>query len=139
MRRKGGDRQGRLIPARWALLSKVDGEPYFDSQGDHPDEESLERAVVRFIYNKATGGVMHKRAPDGEPVRVGRIVESLVITDEKLEAMGLPVSPSSGPRVWWVGIRYDDTPAGEEVWKRILSGELRGFSIAGRGYRKEIA
>ena len=123
----------------WALLSEVDGKLYYDAQGDSPDAESMERAVVRFVYDKATGGVMHKRAGDGTPVRVGRIVESVVVTDEKLAAMGLPVPASQGPRGWWIGIKYDTTPEGENVWKRIQRGELRGFSIAGRGYRKEIA
>jgi len=122
----------------WALLSSVDGEEYVDSQGDVVDEASLERAVVRFMLDKATGGVMHKRTPDGEPVRVGKLVESVVVTDEKLRAMGLPVPEGKGPRGWWIGIKYDSTPEGEEVWKKIQTGELRGFSIGGRGYRKEL-
>lgn len=122
----------------WALLTSVDGEPYADSQGDVVEESSLEKAVVKFMLDRRTGSVMHKRGPNGEPVRVGQIVESVVVTNEKLAAMGLPVPEGRGPRGWWVGIRYDDTPEGEEVWKRIQSGELRGFSIGGRGYRKEL-
>lgn len=65
----------------WALISSVDGQEYVDSQGDVVDEASMERAVVRFVLEKATGGVMHKRTPDGEPVRVGTLVESVVVTD----------------------------------------------------------
>jgi len=122
----------------WALLSTVDGEPYADSQGDVVEESSLEKAVVKFMLNSRTGSVMHKRGPNGEPVRVGQIVESIVVTNEKLAAMGLPVPEDKGPRGWWIGIRYDSTPEGEEVWKKIQTGELRGFSIGGRGYRKEL-
>lgn len=123
----------------WALISSVDGEEYVDSQGDVVDEASMERAVVRFMLDKATGGVMHRRTPDGKPVRVGKLVESIVVTDEKLRAMGLPVPEGKGPRGWWIGIRYDTTPEGEEVWKRIQNGELRGFSIGGRGWRRDLS
>lgn len=122
----------------WALLTEVDGEPYFDRQGDNPEPVSVEKAVTRFMYDRATGGVMHKRTPDGEPVRVGRIVESIVVDDNKLQAMGLPVARGRGPRGWWLGIRYDETPEGEAVWKAIREGRLRGFSIAGRGFRKAV-
>ena len=103
------------------------GEVIEDSQGDIIDPEELEKAAYDFVLVSREAGDMHKRVEG-----IGHIVESMVFTLEKQEALGIP--PETVPVGWWVGFKIFD----EDVWKRIKSGELSAFSIGGRGQREEI-
>lgn len=122
----------------WVLLTEVDGIPYVDKQGDIVTEDSLERAAIEFVFERGTVSIMHRRTPDGEPVKIGKVVESVVISDAKLKAMGLPIPESVGPRGWWVGVKFLSTPEADAVWERVKRGELKGFSIGGKGVREVL-
>jgi hypothetical protein len=69
-------------------------------------------------------GVMHKEKG------LGKLVESMVFTKEKQKAMGIDLGKSA----WWLGFHVTDP----EVWKRVEKGELRSFSIHGKGQRSKI-
>lgn len=121
----------------WASVTELDGEPVVDLQGDyiHPDE--MERAAYDYVIKSRVGGDMHTRVDeDGNVIskakawHVSDLIESVVFTPEKCEAMG--VSKSMSGR-WWVGFKVND----DEVWKSFKSGERKGFSIHGVGARME--
>lgn len=109
----------------WAsVIENADGTPAVDSQGDviYPDE--LEKAAYKFVLEVRKAGEMHRRVEG-----VGELVESVVLTKAKREAMGLP----TGATGWWVGFKV-----APEIFAKVKSGEYGGFSIGGRGLRKEI-
>jgi len=109
----------------WAsVIENADGSPAVDSQGDviYPDE--LEKAAYKFVLEVRKAGEMHRRVEG-----VGELVESVVLTKAKREAMGLP----AGATGWWVGFKV-----APEIFAKVKSGQYAGFSIGGRGTRKEM-
>lgn len=120
------DEDKRLVFG-WANVSvTVDGEQVEDLQGDMIDPEELEAAAYKFVELYRDGGEMHERTG------VGVMVESVVLTEEKQEAMG--ISTGSVPVGWWIGFRVID----DEVWGKVKSGEYPMFSIGGTAVRTEI-
>lgn len=106
------DEQGRLV---------------VDHQGDIIEPDELERMAYDFVLEARRAGEMHKRWEG-----VGRLVESMVFTRDKQEALGIP--PGILPVGWWVGFKIDDP----DVWAKVKSGEYRAFSIGGTGIREEV-
>jgi len=109
----------------WANVTiQSDGSPVVDSQRDIILTEDLEAAAYDFVLEFRDTGVMHKGKA------VGTLVESFVMTPEKIRLMGLA---PDGQRVgWWVGFKVD-----LDVFKRVLAGELQMFSIQGTADRVE--
>ncbi len=95
--------------------------PKTDLQNERVPLHELETAVYEFNLLSGLADVEHD-----EQV-VGALVESLVITDEKLEALGVPEDARAGiPRGWWLGFRVDD-----DTMDRVENGSLAMFSIGG--------
>lgn len=112
----------------WASISKKHGaEVVEDLQGDSIDTDELEKAAYNYMLKSRKGGHEHQKGDEG-PVHVSDIIESMVITKEKKEALGLPEDMHEG---WWVGFKVND----DKVWELAKSGELAGFSIHGSGRR----
>lgn len=111
----------------WASVVQKNGETVTDLQGDEIDLAELEQAVYRFIAEWAGSGVgdMHQ----GDPI--GKVVESMVFTEDKVAKLGLPDDLVGR---WWYGVQIDDP----EVWKMVLDGDRRAFSIQGTGVRIPI-
>lgn len=105
-----------------------DGAPVVDSQDDVLafDVNSLEDAVYAYVEKSGQGRDMH------EAVGTGQLVESFMVTPEKLEKMGL--AKDALPIGWWVGYKVTDP----EAWKAVKAGERLGFSIKGTGRRVPI-
>lgn len=104
------------------------GEVIIDSQGDIIEEEVLEKAAYDFTLDARRAGAMHKRI-DG----IGRLVESMVFTVEKQEALGIP--EGTLPVAWWIGFKIDDS----DTWAKVKSGEYSAFSIGGKAVREEVS
>lgn len=125
----------------WCSLSKVDGSPVVDLQGDYVPIETTEQAAYRYVIHSRKGGDMHSRVAKrtgfnlerDEPLHTSDLVESFVVTQEKLKALGL--SPDALPEGWWVGFKVND----DEQWRKVKSGERPGFSIHGSGARVPIS
>lgn len=120
----------------WANLAIVDGKPVVDLQGDYVSIDEIEKSAYGYMLNSRVGGHMHKRigkALDGGAVHVADVIESFVVTPEKLAVMGL--APDALPLGWWTGMQVFD----EDVWQRVKRGELTGLSIHGTGTRREMA
>ena len=122
----------------WCSISQVGGEKVVDLQNDYVPIDEIEKAAYGYVLSSRKGGDMHSRVGKSslgdEPLQTSDMIESFVVTEEKLEKMGL--APDSMPHGWWVGFKvHDDT-----AWNLVKSGERTGFSIHGKGKRttKEI-
>jgi len=114
----------------WASVVELNGQPVEDRQGDIITPEELERAAYSYVQKSRVGGRQHQREGDS-PFHASDMIESLVLTKEKVEKMGLPASTPLG---WWVGYKVHD----DDTWSAIKKGDLTGFSIHGRGRRVPI-
>lgn len=115
----------------WCHLSEVDGAPHYDLQGDYAPIEEIEKSAYAYVHESRKGGDMHSRDGEG-PLHTADLVESMVVTPEKLAKMGLSAEVAkSVPTGWWIGMRVND----DKQWAQVLSGERAGFSIHGKGSR----
>lgn len=101
----------------YAIVSTVDGEPYYDSQGDYIPDESMLNASVDFMKNSRVAKEMHV---GGEK---GTVVFAWPMTAEIAKAFGLTVTKT--------GLMIAMLPEDEEVLEKFKSGEYTGFSIGG--------
>jgi hypothetical protein len=110
----------------WAnIIKTAEGKMLLDRQDDFIDDEGeLEKAAYHYVLHSRDGGEMHLRKG------VSTLVESVVLTDEKQKALGIP--PNTVPTGWWIGFKVND----ESVWKKIKKGGYVGFSVHGTGRRE---
>lgn len=111
----------------WANVSvRADGEIIEDWQKDIIDPEELENAAYEFAELYREGGEMHERGG------VAVMIESVVFTEEKMQAMGIPVGTI--PVGWWIGFKVLD----DDVWEKVKDGTYPMFSIEGEAERVEV-
>lgn len=114
----------------WCSLTSVNGEPVVDRQGDYIPLEEVEKSAYNYVISSRKGGDMHKR--DGEaPLHTSDMIESFVVTPEKLEKLGL--ESDAVPHGWWVGFKIND----DDQWQAVKKNERSYFSIHGKGRRIE--
>ncbi len=112
----------------WASIAiNAGGVVIEDKQHDIIEPEVLEEAAYNFVELYREGGEMHERG------NCAILIESMVFTDEKINAMGIPqgILPECG---WWIGFKVID----DDVWEKVKSKEYSMFSIEGRAIRKEV-
>ena len=112
----------------WAYVTHdKDGTLNIDKSGDFADD-------IGEIEKSAYDYVLRSRQSDADHTNVkgGDMVESIVFTPEKIEKMGLPAD--SIPHGWWIGFRIND----DATWDRVKKGELKAFSIHGKGTRSKV-
>jgi hypothetical protein len=112
----------------WASIAKdKDGNVIVDKQGDVlEDIDQMEKVAYDFVLHSRDGGEMHVRKG------VSTLVESVVFTPEKCEALGIP--ENTVPTGWWVGFKVHD----DNVWKGVKSKKYKQFSVHGSGMRKAL-
>jgi hypothetical protein len=98
----------------WAMITRENGRPYVDSQGDETPDDVLLPAVTAYMERSRAGWLEH----------------SLVLTDEIATALGITCSR----RGWIVGMKVHD----REILKAFEEGRLTGFSIGGRCKSSEV-
>lgn len=123
------DEAQRLVFGFANVSIAKDGEPVVDLQGDLIDPADLEKAAYEFVLKFRDTGEMHDKG-DVKGV-VGKLVESMVFTPEKLDAMGL--AKDAVPCRWWCGFKLSP-----EAFAKVADGTYRMFSIQGRGDRVEV-
>ncbi len=110
----------------WASVAvRRDGKQIKDWDDDKIDIEDLEQAVYKYVELYRDGGELHERGG------VAVLVESMVFTKEKLNALGL--SDDALPKGWWIGMRVLDS----DVWEKVKDGTYSMFSIEGSAARKK--
>ena len=108
----------------WANVAlDADGNYPLDWDGDATGPEELEKAAYTFVLRYRETGTDH----EGEAV--GKLVESVIFTKEKQEAMGIPEGVL--PIGWWVGFYIED----KEVFEKVKKGEYQMFSVQGKARR----
>jgi len=111
----------RQIAFGWAYTAQIGDKLVVDHSGDYIDDEAipyLEDAVYSFVLESREADEMHERFEG-----VGKIVESVLLTPEKMAAMGI-----QGERIgWWVGFHVEDGA----VWAKVRDGTYPAFSIRG--------
>ncbi len=120
--------EDRRMAFGWAYVSEANGEMIVDHSGENISIGELEKAV--YEYNQLSerpGGEMHLKK------RAGVLVESIVFTKEKCDAMGIP--EDTRQYGWWVGYYYPD----DEVWGKVKDGTYKQFSVGGSASKREVA
>lgn len=114
----------RRLAFGWAYVADDDGMVVIDHSGDFVDKAALpalEDAVYQYVLESREADEMHVKLSD-----VAKLVESVMLTPEKMAAMGV-----TGTRTgWWVGFKVMD----EQVWEKVKDGTYSMFSIRGRGH-----
>jgi hypothetical protein len=114
----------------WANVSKnANGSLPLDWQDDCIRPEVLEMAAINFMADYRQSGVMHFGGA------TGMVVESIVFTKEKQEAIGIP--EGSVPEGWFITVKLD-TITNPEVWADVKAGKYRMFSIQGDAKRIKL-
>lgn len=111
----------------WASVAvNADGSRPLDWQDDVIDTHELEKAAVLFMLAYRESGVMH--AGDS----VGTVVESIVFTKEKQEALGIP--EGMVPEGWFITVKVHDP----SVFEQVKNGTFKMFSIQGSSKRVKL-
>jgi hypothetical protein len=105
---------------------RVGGEVIEDWQDDIVEPEELEHAAYEYVLLYRDGSEMHERGG------VASLVESVVFTEEKMKAIGIP--EGTLPVGWWIGFKVLD----EDVWEKVKDGTYSMFSIEGTAERVEV-
>lgn len=106
----------------YAMVSKVDGEDYYDSQGDHITEEAMIDACADFMKSSRVAKDMH------EGDQIGDILFLLPLTTDIAQKLDI-VAKRSGTII---GMKPSP-----DVLKKFESGEYTGFSIGGNRVKDE--
>lgn len=110
----------------WAIVSKVDGAPFFDSQGDHIPEESMLKAATDFMVHSRVAKEMHAGA------QKGTVVFAFPMTADLAKAMDITTK--------YTGLMIAMRPDNPAMLEKFRSGEYTGFSIGGaRMVDEEVA
>ncbi len=118
---------GKRLVFGWANVSMgADGELIEDWQGDIIEPEELENAAYEYVRLYRDGGEMHERGG------VAVLIESVVFTEEKTQAMGIPAG--TVPVGWWIGFKVLD----DDVWEKVKDGTYSMFSIEGEAERVKV-
>lgn len=107
----------------FAIVCKVDGEDYYDVQGDNIPEDAMLAASCEFMQGARVAKEMHA----GEAK--GTVVFAFPLTTDIAKALGI-MTPKTG---LLIAMKPDD-PA---ILEKFRSGEFTGFSIGGRRIRDE--
>ena len=111
----------------WASVAIAEnGETLEDWQGDIIEPDELESAAYKFVDLYREGGEMHERGG------VAYLIESVVFTEEKMAAMGIP--EGTLPVAGGLDSRVTDA----DVWEKVKDGTYSMFSIEGKAEGVEV-
>lgn len=105
-----------------AMVNTIDGEDYFDLQGDNIPEEAMLKAATDFMAKSREVREMH------QDTRVGEVLFAFPLTRELAEAYEIQTRKTG----LLIGVRPSP-----EVLKKFRSGEYTGFSIGGKRVEQE--
>lgn len=100
----------------FAIVSNVDGQPYFDVQGDHIPEDAMLKAATDFMENSRIAKEMHT----GD--QTGSVVFAFPLTADIAKSLDITTKQT--------GLLIAMRPT-EEVLTKFRDGTYTGFSIGG--------
>lgn len=120
-------REDEGLVSGWANVAiNKDGSIPLDWQDDVIAPETLEKAAIGFMMDYRGSGEMHKG------VSKGTVVESIVLTKEKQQAIGIP--DGTVPEGWFITVKVHDP----EVFAKVKDGTYKMFSIQGTAKRVKL-
>jgi len=108
----------------FAIICKVDGEPYFDVQKDHVPEGSMVVAATDFMVKSRIAKEMHQ----GE--QVGDVLFAFPLTTDIAKSLDIETKQTG----LLIGMR-----PGEDALQKFKDGTYTGFSIGGKYITNEEA
>ena len=102
----------------YAMVCKVDGECYFDTQGHHIPEDTMLRVLSKFMQSDH---VVAKEMHSGD--QVGTYVFAFPMTSEIAKSLEIEVKRT--------GALVAMKPDNQSTLAKFASGEFTGFSIGG--------
>lgn len=117
----------------WAIICKVDGEPYYDlgevaADGtrvqDHIPEDTMVKVAAEYMRGSRIACDMHERDKDGRVVKAGTIDFAMPMTTDLLKMIGVEKPAKTG---LMIAMRPDS----DEILKAFSDGRRTGFSIGG--------
>jgi hypothetical protein len=111
----------------WAYVTHdEEGNLNVDKSGEFVvDPSEIEKAAYDFALESRTGDVFHDMGQHST------MIESMVFTPEKQEALGIPVG--AVPTGWWVGFHTDS----DDLYSKVKDGEWM-FSIHGSSIKTPV-
>jgi hypothetical protein len=117
----------RQLAFGWAYVMTKDGQQVVDHSGEFVDQIAvIEDAAYAFNLDYREGDEAHT-----EEVKA-QLVESLVVTPEKLEKLGL--APDALPTGWWTGWHIPDP----EMFAKVKDGTYPMLSIGGFARKEAV-
>lgn len=116
----GEEIEQRLVFGFANVTLQEDGTLPFDHDGDMIDTDILEAAAYNYVLAHGLLNEQHDWRS-----ACGWLVESMVFTKEKMQALGIP--EGTVPEGWFVGFYIPDP----DVYAKVKTGEYNMFSIEG--------
>lgn len=101
----------------YAMVSKIEGEPYFDLQGHHIPEDVMLKMLTDFMVDYNVAKDMHS----GD--QVGKYVFAFPLTEDIAKSLDIEAKKT--------GALVAMKPDSDELLQKFVSGEYTGFSIGG--------
>lgn len=108
----------------YGIVSKINGEEYFDTQGDHIPEDSMLKATADYMAGDRVVKNMHRGG------NVGKVVFGFPITADIAGALSIKADKTG----FILGMKPDN----DEILSKFQSGEYTGFSLGGRRIVDEV-
>lgn len=102
----------------WAIISKQDGQDYYDVQGDHIPEDAMLKAAADFMQGARVVGDMHEKEEGGQ------VVFAFPMTEEVAKAFGITTKNT--------GLMIGIKPQDQKTLAKYKDGTYTGFSIGGQ-------
>ncbi len=120
------DQDQRLVFGWLYQSTEANGTRVIDHSGEFIETPELEKAAYTYVEKSREASRMHK------DFGIGTLVESVVFTKEKCQALGIP--DGIMPEGLWVGFRVHD----DGVWAEVKTGKLRMLSLGGNARRVAV-
>jgi len=101
----------------FAIVCKIDGEAYFDIQGDHIPEGAMLEAATDFMQNSRVAKEMHQ----GD--QAGSVVFAFPLTTDIAKKFDIETKMT--------GLMIGLKPDSDEILEKFKDGTFTGFSIGG--------
>ncbi len=106
----------------FAMICKIDGEDYYDTDGDHFTERGMLEASTEFAKVRVAC-TMHARDGAGQPVQDGGVIHQFPLTTEIAKALEIETRMT--------GLLIALAPDNPETMEKAKNGDFTGFSIGG--------
>ncbi len=73
----------------FAIICKVDGADFYDSDNEHIEEQAMLEAATDFAKSRRVACDMHARDGSGQPVPDGGVVHTFPLTEEIAKALDI--------------------------------------------------